>query len=447
MRFITRAVIVAAAIVGLLLLSRADVDWTGRDSAFSEQLNKWRAGLTSDGFAAGSTTSSAGKSRPGIDNFSGWSQCTGEGGPDNQHTLIKSIKGGEYFKLDFGDKFVSNPNILPDPKRPGHFIMAAQEVSDGSYMATYACEASWRSDGVLSCDKNPTKLPIVPDDSGKCYTHPILENIKGGRDLRLFWGPDTPYVVYGTQSRHACFGLAIQNFRELYPSFDEHKAEDPFKEHTELDRPFPRAEVEKNWFVFWDADDKQFVHHDIWPERVFAELHDDGSVSRPIARRAKDDFACMEKHMPEVAPELESIHQSTNALKVTLCKRGECVPSSDNTVLLSIFQYKTFYRYHALYEPYLFLYSQDAPYELIGMSKRALWIDGRGLTDKPQWVEFGDTAMFYIVSMTWKTHGNQYHGFLDDEIFLNFGIEDTSAGAIDIKASDLLQCLIKCGSP
>lgn len=52
--------------------------------------------------------------------------------------------------------------------------------------------------------------------------------------------------------------------------------------------------------------------------------------------------------------------------------------------------------------------------------------------------------MFYITSMSWKSHAQKYHGYIDDVIFVAFGVEDTMAGVIDVLAGDLLQDLAFC---
>jgi hypothetical protein len=48
--------------------------------------------------------------------------------------------------------------------------------------------------------------------------------------------------------------------------------------------------------------------------------------------------------------------------------------------------------------------------------------------------------------MSWKTPGQMYHGYMDDDMFLGFGIEDSVSAGIDIRASDLLQDLGYCSS-
>jgi hypothetical protein len=55
------------------------------------------------------------------------------------------------------------------------------------------------------------------------------------------------------------------------------------------------------------------------------------------------------------------------------------------------------------------------------------------------------TQFFYITSMSWKAHDQKYHGYIDDVIFVLFGIEDASTGGIDVVAGDLLKGLRVCG--
>jgi hypothetical protein len=52
--------------------------------------------------------------------------------------------------------------------------------------------------------------------------------------------------------------------------------------------------------------------------------------------------------------------------------------------------------------------------------------------------------MLYMTSISWKTHGQKYHGFIDDTLFLAFGREDSDAGGIDVTAGDLLAELGTC---
>ena len=158
--------------------------------------------------------------------------------------------------------------------------------------------------------------------------------------------------------------------------------------------------------------------------------------------------------MPRPAPEEESLHQATNSLSLTLCRRADpgCMPTDDNTYIIQIFQHKLFHQLHSVYEPYVMLFQQSAPFAVHAISQKPIWIHGRGkLSQKSNSNKFAgfdslpdQTEMFYVTSMSWKTHGQRYHGYVDDVLFLGFGIEDSRTGAIDILASDLLQDLALC---
>jgi len=96
------------------------------------------------------------------------------------------------------------------------------------------------------------------------------------------------------------------------------------------------------------------------------------------------------------------------------------------------------------------LFQQTAPFQIHAMSTKPIWIHGRGLAKVPDGFSKADarywnqTEMFYVVSMSWKTQGQKYHGYADDVLFIAFGIEDERTGGIDIVAGDLLVDLGSC---
>ncbi|KAJ0312348.1 hypothetical protein COL516b_001426 [Colletotrichum fioriniae] len=262
----------------------------------------------------------------------------------------------------------------------------------------------------------------------------------GPHDARVLHGPKAPFIVYGSNSIFACFGQFMQDFRTLGDWGFEMSLDQGFGLGTELQRPAPWGMMEKNWFPFWDEEGAVYVHHDVAPKRVFAKLNADGSVGPDLAPLAAGDEACMSKYMPKLPPDLESIHQATNSLSITFCKRSDptCQATSDNTFVFTVFQHKTFYQFHSEYEPYVMVFRQKAPFEVFAMSKRPIWIHGR--EEKLG----GGSDMFYVTSMSWKRQDQRYHGFLDDVLFLSFGIEDERTGAIDVLAEDLLAELGTC---
>ena len=84
------------------------------------------------------------------------------------------------------------------------------------------------------------------------------------------------------------------------------------------------------------------------------------------------------------------------------------------------------------------VFREQSPFGVYGVSRKPIWIHGR------ERLEDGKTQMLYVVAVNWKNKGQNYHGYLDDELFLSFGIEDKSSGGIDIRASDLLAGLGLC---
>jgi len=231
-----------------------------------------------------------------------------------------------------------------------------------------------------------------------------------------------------------------------------------FTHATEVQRPPPVRGMEKNFFLFWDSENKAYVHHDIFPHRVFAQLSFDGSVGPDLAiESASKDDVCLTMYMPPLTPTDESIHQATNSLSITLCKRADpgCIPNDSNTFIFAIFHHKSYHDWHGVYEPYVMIFQRNAPFAIHAISQRPLWIHGRAAltkdthsllyeNDPGREIPAGHTEMFYVTSISWKTHGQKYHGYLDDPIFLAFGIEDTRAGLIDVLAEDLFQDLGLC---
>ncbi|KAK5156907.1 hypothetical protein LTS14_004424 [Recurvomyces mirabilis] len=369
----------------------------------------------------------------------------------------------KYFPIYWAGDEAYNPNVIPHPTKHDMWIVVAQheqskEIIDIS--GELICEAGFLN-GVLVCGDAPTILPIAPSITGVCEGDLAYMNFRfGPRDARMFYGPSGPMISYGTQSQYTCLGIWIQDVRMLLDSFrlERFALSKLFTSATEVRRPAPWKGIEKNFFIFWDLQGKAYAHFDLSPERAFAELDFNGAVGDDLApKTASEDSACMAQYMPYVGPEQESIHQATNSLSITLCKRADlkCKPTESNTFVMHIFQHKSYYTFHGIYEPYVLLFQQMAPFAVHGISQRPLWIHGRNAlskdthslqyegrpeTDIPE----GHTEMFYVTSMSWKGHDQKYHGYLDDTLLLAFGIEDSRSAAIDVKAGDILQDIAFC---
>ena len=227
-----------------------------------------------------------------------------------------------------------------------------------------------------------------------------------------------------------------------------------FRNPTEIQRPGGGYSIfEKNYFVFWDKNENIYAHHNISLKRVFAQMSKDGSVGPNLApQAAANDDACMARYMPKLTSS-ERIHQATNSISITLCKRADpvCKPDDSNTFVLAIFQVKKGYDGHAVYEPYVMLFQQQLPFAIHGISTKPFWISGLGKPGEWKTPEenktLDQTQMFYITSVSWKQAGLGYHGFIDDVLFVLFGIEDNDAGGIDVIAGDLLADMGLCATP
>lgn len=380
--------------------------------------------------------------------------------PLRTHNEVFSVSTSDkrYFKIEMGHQQTMNPNIIPHPQIDNTWIVVAQLWQESLQFSELACNAVFEND-TLKCLSHPNALPIAPTFGDKCTGDlAYLSLNRGPHDARVFYGPRSPYTIFGSNSMFACFGQWIQDFRMLvewgYEKFDY----EDYTQATELQRPGEWGIMEKNWFLFFDQHDQAYLHYDVAPHRVFAKVEASGAVGPDLSiYTAEDDEKCMATYMPRIGPELESIHQATNSLSITLCRRADknCKPSNSNTYIFTIFQHKTYFNFHALYEPYVMMFEQAAPFKLHAISRRPFWIHGRRgqlgqsesslsramRRDEPFTQE---QEMFYVVAMSWKDPSQKYHGYIDDVLFVTFGIEDKESAAIDVTAEALLQDMGIC---
>ncbi|KAL6718622.1 hypothetical protein ACLMJK_002856 [Lecanora helva] len=376
--------------------------------------------------------------------------------------LSSSNPSGSYFDINLAPHTGSNPNIIPHPLLPSIWIVVAQQqrssVKNTVWFAELVCDAVFNPDNSsLQCiPSSLVTLPIAATYGDRCEGDLNFFSLNiGPHDTRVFYGPKSPFAIYGSQSGFTCFGQWLQNFRMLLDWGLETLGEQQWRRPTELQRPTPYRPIEKNWFIFWDVDGQMYAHYDVAPRRVFAQLHSDGSVGLDLAPAAAavGDEQCLSRHMPQ-----GEIHQATNSLSITMCARDDqsCTPTYENTFIMMIFQQKTLHGFHSVYEPYVMLFRQWAPFEVYAISRKPLWIYGRKRKSEAM---IGSAAasslegeakpeqgsqMFYITSIAWKTQGQKYYGYLSDELFIAFGIEDSSAAAIDVRAADILPDLVYC---
>ncbi|KAL4723820.1 hypothetical protein ACLX1H_009464 [Fusarium chlamydosporum] len=357
----------------------------------------------------------------------------------------RSTKDKTFFDIKFGDFTALNPNIIPHPTLDNTWIIVAQWLQEGGnsrWFAELVCNAAFKDD-ILTCLHSPVTLPVTATVGGDNCKGDVayFQMSMGPHDARVFWGPEKPYTTYGSNSLYACLGQFVQDFRTLVSWSGDMSNLGEFRLGTELQRPPPWGTTEKNFFLFWDASGNMYTHYDITPKRVFAQINPDGSAGPDLGPSAIGDEQCLAKYLPKTTTDLESVHQTTNSLLITMCRRDEpmCIPNDDNTFIMVIYQYKSYFNYHSVYEPYVMLFKQRAPFEIHAMSRKPIWIHGR-----KQYPEKSTSDMFYVTSMSWKSKEQKYHGFIGDEMFLGFGVEDIRTGGIDILAEDLLKDMGLC---
>lgn len=385
--------------------------------------------------------------------------------PEYREIFSLTTATRDFMPIHFGLLPGYNPNVIPHPTRHDAWIVVGQHANYGSLdsNAELACTAIIFDDKLI-CTTDARPMPITPNVPGKCEGDLLFINlVSGTRDARVFHGPEVPYIVYGQLSQYFCFGQWIQDARMLLDEYSvmRHTQLQFCARPLEIRRPQDSAItsrlVEKNHFIFWDGSGQPYVHYDLWPIRSFAQLDGNGAgMSELASHAASSDQKCMSEFLPKIIAASEDIHQATNSLSITMCPRAssKCALTDDNTFIMHIFHHKTFYNFHGTYEPYVVLFKRTFPFEIKAISQRPLWISGRkSLTAESDSVQYrenpgaipeGQTEMFYVTSMSWKTHGQKYHGYTDDVLFINFGIEDSRGGVIDIHANDILQDLAYC---
>ncbi|KAN0095963.1 hypothetical protein V8E51_014768 [Hyaloscypha variabilis] len=384
--------------------------------------------------------------------------------PPKTHNELSSVSrnDGQYWTIDFLGAATINPNILPHPNKTDVWIVVAQRMEPpgtpfiGQWSVEITCEAKFHR-GALRCVDKPEILPISATRGGKCEGKIMILNMNvGPHDARVFYGPESPYIIYGSNSQFTCFGQWMQDFRALinWPVLIWlDTADTGYLIGKELQRP-NFGPLEKNWFVFWDTSGDMYLHHDISPKRSFVKMEKDGTIGDDLAPLvASNDEKCMAAYMPVLVQD-EDLHQGTNSLAIVLCRRADRDCNTEaNTYIMHIYQQKLWHGFHSVYEPYVMLIHNKAPFGIYGLTKKPFWIRGRGGPGRGRIPQFynaesrkswDQTEMIYITSMNWRDEAQRYVGYLDDVLMLGFGIEDQRSAGMDVVAGDLLKDLGLC---
>lgn len=410
-------------------------------------------------------------------------------GYENDYRLLTSLRNpmGFYNKLDVEKTgyHIMNPTLLELPRGSNSvhdFLVIARtlhvdEVIKGRkyrvarQVATFA-NLTYAKLGrpVLKSSNRWAKL-LVQDFAGPehhCQKQAAMDKYIGPEDMKLFWtrkGEPLLIFTYHVNDKVLCQGQFIIDVRAAVPELElvlgeEYAKKMPpiqFKTPVGLRRQpppgqesHPRYQREKNWAPaqspFNDEDELLFM---VEPSQLFRWTEDNKPVEEVVAK--KDQVSAVEAPYPigakpedtwhsskkmtcmhDVMLSDNNVHQSSPMLSLTLCNRGECEPDEQNTVMLGMVQRRRDSREagYLWYDRRIAAYSAAPPYNMVSVSRKLSYhgeMDGRYI-----WTG----SMVYFANKTGEFPRN--HGFLDDEIWLSFGIKDSAAGWIDIKARDLI---------
>ncbi|KAK7204896.1 hypothetical protein BZA70DRAFT_290210 [Myxozyma melibiosi] len=276
-----------------------------------------------------------------------------------------------------------------------------------------------------------------------------------------------------------------------------------YKKLTELTRP-GLAEIEKNWFAMYDDRNIGYIQHDSHRRTVSlldaapGATEDQSKVFNIANPEPKIVQTLIKKYTSKDAA--NDLHQATNSLRVTLCD-FPCIPTIHNTVIVELLhvKYKNFYE--LFYRRFAVIMNATAPFDVIGrtgpihyagVDERTMiytvsmaW-DHQNHRPHEPWNELKHggqdawrilaerdrvndekaattmTAATPTISGSGTTTENAgqntasappplktnplvspyYHGWLDDVLMINFGIDDRDSGTIHVSARELLDCIL-----
>ncbi|KAL4732048.1 hypothetical protein ACLX1H_001055 [Fusarium chlamydosporum] len=311
---------------------------------------------------------------------------------------------------------------------------------------------------------------LVEDFGGPehhCQRQPDMDRYIGPEDMKLFWTrAGEPLLIFTHQvdDEVLCQGQFIVDVRAAMPELEQALGPKAallppirFSEPTSLRRQpaegeelHPRYQREKNWAPAQSPfrNDSELLLM-VEPGQLYRWTTPEEPVELVVS--PKDQVsAVQEPYPPNIEPEMtwhgehgktcmhdvmlddSHVHQSSPMLSITLCNRGTCEPSEQNTVMVGIVQ-----RRHdppkapfTWYDRRVGVYEAAPPYRMISVSKKLTY---HGESDgRYTWTG----SMVYYTNQTQFPPSN--HGFLDDEVWLSFGIKDAAAGWMDVRARELV---------
>ncbi|KAK9428668.1 hypothetical protein V1505DRAFT_202726 [Lipomyces doorenjongii] len=410
---------------------------------------------------------------------------------DDAANFLVSINGpeGTVARMQFGSASNSpyNPNLLPYPvgSKPAYIGFARQSPNNVVlHHEIVYCDMDWgetRAIGrrILQCVEPSSArrllLPEATSPAGLCLSHKFLEMKQGHTDPRVFFSPmGEPLMVVGTNGRSNCMGQYVVDLRTMIPGLSQkmNLTNIPvrYSDLTELRRDDMR-EIEKNWVLLYDENNEEYVHQDLTPRSISKGVN--GSNILPVS--AQELPECMRSPLKDFSKTEDAVneyHQATNSLRVTMCE-FPCVPTIHNTVLVSIVHIKYKNIYELFYRRYAMIMNVTAPFDVIGRTNNLMFagldeqtmlytvsmVWDKSFTTRPEWndttgdsaiqahdTEYADdpsSAEGYGKSRN-KLADGYYHGWIDDIVMINIGVNDCDAAVLHVPMRDVLDCIVLC---
>jgi hypothetical protein len=326
-----------------------------------------------------------------------------------------------------------------------------KEYKKGHQVAFFGDVVYDDEQGTPSISRRSSWKRYVVDDlmppEHHCDSEEHIQNYIGPEDGKVFWMRDgAPVLMFTSQVPYEgeCQGMFFVDLRAVIPDLEEilgeHAKQMPpvkFKEPHQLRRPKWEGlredmsfhfEREKNWVPFQtylggSVDEPLWWSAHVVEPRIYRFVE---------GQRLVEHAGTPEKPQTCVNEKFDlGVHQGTPMLSVTLCKRGECEPDAHNTVLMGIVQKR---RLSPVlhYDKRVVTWNATSPFEYRSISKN-IYLPG---TD--DWGYTWAGGLVYYWNST-DLPSNRSHGYLDDEVFISFGIADKESGWIDVLADDLVK--------
>lgn len=283
------------------------------------------------------------------------------------------------------------------------------------------------------------------------------------------------------RSRYACIGLWAIDLRVIYAAIEETFSSSPrrlgpgplmsYPTLTELTRnpASTRQSYEKNWVMFFPSPATSYLQYELnSTTRTFAQLIGGGLTTQNMTDSFEDP--CLSDELGETETDIFTVssswHQATPALKLILCTRSNtnCIADNPATVFFAAIQRKhnNGFGLPIRYERYFVIWSATWPFNMLAVSQHPIlmanetnrgWKPAEIWDDVPEakneergtWGEFTyTTTIAYALGRAESDIREKGTGYLDDEVILSVGIDDSDGLYGKVVVADLLQCLRIC---